>query len=245
MLKYLIITSLLMFGCATKDVILKTIPQGQRESQASLDVRGKTITTYIAYQAEKQLSNMDEESVLELITSNYEAIESDLRAWARQRGYPLLDVEKTADYERYYIEKKQPKKNPKKVAVIITDPGLTTSLTPLGFALAAALQGAELHIYIQGPAVKMLETGFKAKLPGFSRPFSGFARDQLADIGHIPPQEKLKQLHELGAHLYICAPSLDYFKVARNKLIFDDLPVIEYLSFMEIMSQADIQYFTQ
>ena len=244
MKKYLLsFLCLVMIGCATESVLLSPVPPGSRLSNETLDFRGKTITTYIAYNAEKKLSGMSEGEILELITSNYQAIESDLSAWTRQRGYPLLEVEKKPEYERYYIKKVKPKTNPKKVAVVVSEDGLETSLSPLAFSLAAALEGAEVHIYIQGPAVKMFESGFEAKLSGFSRPFSYFARKQLADMGHSPPQEKLRQMYDLGVHLYLCAPSVDYFGVDKNKLIFNDIPVIEYLSFMEIASESDVQFY--
>ncbi len=236
---------LCLIGCATKNVVYKPVPEGSRSADLTLDVRGKTITTYMAYHAEKRLSSMKDGEVLELVTGNYEAFESDLRAWTRKRGYPMLEVEKNTEFERYYIEKATPKKNPTKVAMIISDPGLTTLLSPLGFSLAAALEGAEVHIYFQGPAVKMFEQGFNAQLSGWSRPFSMFARDQIEATGHSPPQEKLRQLRSLGAKLYICAPSLDYFDTDRSKFIFEDIPVVAYLTFMEIVSEADVQFFLQ
>lgn len=234
-----------LVGCAAGNAILQPLPPSAQAVNASLDMRGKTITTYIAYHAEKKLAELQNDQILEIITDQYPAIESDLSAWSRKRGYPLLRVEKQTDFERYYFRKTLPKHNTTKVAIIVSDNGLTTTLSPLGFSLAAALEGADVHIYIQGPGVKMLEQGFKASLPGWGKPFSYFARKQLNDMGHSPPQEKLMQLHELGAHLYLCAPSLDYFKVDKSKLIFNDVPVIEYLTFMEIASDADVQFFIQ
>lgn len=37
------------------------------------------------------------------------------------------------------------------------------------------------------------------------------------------------------------AGSLQQFKVSRDDLVFDDLPIVEYLSFIPIMEQATIQ----
>jgi predicted peroxiredoxin len=67
----------------------------------------------------------------------------------------------------------------------------------------------------------------------------------LTKIGHIPPQDKLRQLRELGAHFYICGPSMEHFGVQKGKLIFDDVVIAEYLTFMEIMKKADIHIFLQ
>jgi predicted peroxiredoxin len=87
--------------------------------------------------------------------------------------------------------------------------------------------------------------GFKERLSGINRLFSTFARKQLADIGHIPPQDKLAQIREYGGHLYVCGPSMDRFGVSKEELIFDDAIVSEYFTFMEVMTKADIHFFLQ
>ena len=65
----------------------------------------------------------------------------------------------------------------------------------------------------------------------------------MTKAGHIPAQEKLAQLRSLGAHIYVCGGSMEPFKVSREDLIFDDLPIVEYLTFMAIMEEADIQLY--
>jgi predicted peroxiredoxin len=87
--------------------------------------------------------------------------------------------------------------------------------------------------------------GFTEKLHGPGRPFSRFARAGLAKAGHIPAQEKIGQLLALGARLYICGPSMQHFKVAKTDLAFDGVTIAEYLTFMEIMANADIHVFVQ
>jgi predicted peroxiredoxin len=91
----------------------------------------------------------------------------------------------------------------------------------------------------------VFQKGFKATLGGFGRLFSGFARKGMAKMGHIPPQEKVRQLKELGTHFYLCGPSMQVFKVNKNDVIFDDVIIAEYLTFMEVIKNADIQMFTQ
>jgi len=65
----------------------------------------------------------------------------------------------------------------------------------------------------------------------------------MSRAGHIPAQEKLRQLRSLGAHLYVCGGSLQPFKVSRDDFIFDDLPIVEYLTFTSIMERADIHLY--
>lgn len=211
--------------------------------RVSIDLRGKTITTYILFEAVARLRGMPEGGVLEIITDPFEPIGSDISAWCRMTGHKLASVEKENSLERYRIGKGTPKGSGRRLAMIISDEGLEQLISPLGFALGAAVAGMGVSIYFQGPAVRVLKRGFKEKLGGLSRPFSGFARKQLADAGHIPPQGKLRQLRELGGQFYICGPSMQHFKVRKDELLFDDVIIAEYLTYLEVMDKADIHIF--
>ena len=57
------------------------------------------------------------------------------------------------------------------------------------------------------------------------------------------PTEKLRQLQALGGRLYACGPTLGHFKVDPDRLAFDGVIVCEYLTFMEIMLQSDMQLY--
>lgn len=59
----------------------------------------------------------------------------------------------------------------------------------------------------------------------------------------MAPTEKLRQLQVLGGRLYACGPSLQHFRVDPRRLAFDAVIVCEYLTFMEIMQQADVQLY--
>jgi predicted peroxiredoxin len=99
--------------------------------------------------------------------------------------------------------------------------------------------------YFQGPAIRVLARGFTEHLHGLSRPFSRFARTGLTKAGHLPAQDKLRQLQALGARLYACAGSMRHFKVAKTDLAFDGVTIAEYLTFTEVMRLADINLFVQ
>jgi predicted peroxiredoxin len=187
---------------------------------------------------------MRDGEILEIVSDIFEPFENDLAAWCRMTGRELIDMNRQADYLRFYI-RKLPRREGQAFAIVISDNGLEELLSPLGFAQAAALSGMKTHIYIQGPAVRIMKRHFKAKLHGWMRPFSKFARDGLAAVGHLPPEEKLQQLRELGAKIYLCGPSMKHFGVEREDLIFDDVTVCEYLTFLEIMRQADVQLMVQ
>ena len=127
------------------------------------------------------------------------------------------------------------------MAMVISMAGLEELLSPLAFALAGALEGVAVHLFFQGPGVRVLKRGFDPTLTGWwRRPFTRVAASGMADTGHIAARDKLRQLLSLGAHIYVCAPSLDRFGVDPADLMFDDIPQIEYMTFMSIMKDADV-----
>ncbi len=212
-------------------------------TKRSLDLRGKTITTYILYEIHANLAGLAEGERVEVVTDPYPAIDTDLRAWCRTTGNPLIDVVADGQTRRFIVEKGPPRESAHKLAAILSDDGLFELLSPLGFALAAALEGHEVVLYFQGPAVRVLGRGFTAKMHGPGRPFSRFPRAGLAKIGHLPPEEKIAQLQELGARLFAYGPSMDHYKVDPTDLAFPDVTIASYPTFMEQMDDADIHLF--
>ena len=87
-------------------------------------------------------------------------------------GHKLVEVEKEENYQKYFIEKAIPKEKEKKLAFVISNPGLEELISPLGFALGAALGGIDVYIYFQGPAVKVLKKNFKEKNNNFGKGWS-------------------------------------------------------------------------
>ena len=55
--------------------------------------------------------------------------------------------------------------------------------------------------------------------------------------------EGMRQLRGLGAKIYMCGPSMQHFRVKSGALIFDDLPLVEHVSFMPIMKEADVHIY--
>jgi predicted peroxiredoxin/TusA-related sulfurtransferase len=209
----------------------------------TLGRRGKTITTFVVFDAAAELEAMQVEELLELVSDNFEPFESDVAQWCDAAGHRLVSSTSTPETLRFLIEKGPAKPATASLAMVISSGGLEELLSPLGFALAAALEGMPVHLYIQGPAVRVLARGFRPRLSGWARPFSRFAAAGMAKTGHIPAQDKLRQLRRLGAHLYVCGPSMQHFKVKRDDLIFDDVAVVEYLTFMAVMQQTDVHIY--
>jgi TusA-related sulfurtransferase/predicted peroxiredoxin len=210
----------------------------------SLDRRGKTITTFVVFDAAAALQRMQVGERLEVLTEDRRFFEHDIEAWCRASGHTLVATDPISSGRRFLIEKGTAVEKSTSLAMVISMAGLEELLSPLAFALAAALEGIEVNLYVQGPAVRVLSRGFQPKLQGWARPFSRFAAADMAKSGHIPAQAKLRQLRSLGAHIYMCAGSMDHFKVSEDDLIFDDLPQVEYLTFMAVMESADIHIYT-
>lgn len=215
----------------------------QIEPITSLDRRGRTITTFVVYDATTALQGMAEGEVLEILTDEFAPFEPDISAWCQATGHVLLASEAVTEGHRFLIEKRAPKGKETRLAMVISAAGLDELLSPLGFALGAALEGMDVHLYFQGPAVRVLTRGYRPRLRGWARPFSRFAAAGMSKAGHIPAQEKLRQLRSLGAHIYVCGGSMPAFKVRREDLIFDDLPIVEYLTFISVLEDADIQLY--
>jgi predicted peroxiredoxin/TusA-related sulfurtransferase len=216
---------------------------GTATIKRSVDGTGKSITTFVLYDAAAALEEMADGEVLEILTDEFEPFVWDISAWTKATGHGLAASESTAEGHRFLIEKKTQTARDTKLAMVLSSDGLLDLLSPLGFALAAALEGIDVHLYFQGPGVRVLTKRFRPKLPGLSRPFSRFAIAGMNKAGHIPPHDKLRQLHQLGAHIYVCGGSLQPFKVKKEDFIFDDLPIVEYFSFMSVMEEADVQLY--
>lgn len=210
----------------------------------SIDRRGKTISTFIVFDAAAALREMRDGEVLEILCDDFGPLEPEIASWCEAAGHRLIGSERLPAARRFRIAKGSRPADGRGVALVISSDGLEELLTPLGFALAAALEGSDVALYVQGPAVRVLSRGFQPKLRGWSRPFTQFAAAGLAQAGHIPAQDKLRQLRSIGARIYMCGPSMQHFKLSAGDLIFDDLPQVEYLTFMAVMQRADVHIYT-
>ena len=75
----------------------------------TLDRRGKTIATYVVFDATTALATMEEGEVLELLTDDYEPLHRDITAWCETTGQVLLSSERIEEGQRFLIEKRAPK----------------------------------------------------------------------------------------------------------------------------------------
>jgi predicted peroxiredoxin/TusA-related sulfurtransferase len=210
-----------------------------------VDGRGRSVSTAVLYEVACAMRELAAGTVVKVRTDIRPAVNSDVRAWCRTTGHELVEVDEAAGAREYSVRKAAEVREQPAWAIVISNPGLEELLSPLGFALAAALAGSGVSIYFQGPAVRVLTRSFSEKLPGWKRPFSAFARRGLDRAGHPPPHEKLRQLQDLGARIYLCGPSMEHFKVRAEDLLFTDVGIAAYPTYVEQMNAAGVQVFLQ
>lgn len=128
--------------------------------------RGRSISTAILYDVVSELRTLSPGETVTLRTDPLAAVDSDVRAWCRTSGHELVEVSETDDVLEYAIRKAAGRREQPGWALVISEPGLEELLSPLGFALAAALGGSSVAIYFQGPAVRVLKRSFSERLHG-------------------------------------------------------------------------------
>jgi hypothetical protein len=86
--------------------------------------------------------------------NRFEPFKADINAWCQAAGQGLIRTESTADGLRFLIEKRPTQPKDTKLAMVISNDGVEELLSPLGFALAAALEGIDVHLYFPNRPAK-------------------------------------------------------------------------------------------
>ena len=88
-------------------------------TSTSLDMRGKTITTFIAYQAAGRLAGLADGEALELLTDTSDDIDNDIRAWCRAVRQELVSAQRTSGYRTYMIRKTLARPPARRLAAVV------------------------------------------------------------------------------------------------------------------------------
>ena len=150
-----------------------------------VDLRGKTITTFIAFELHQALESLEVGDRITDVTHAVPAIETDMRSWTRIRGHRLVSFEHIGDRFTFEVEKGTPTTPARAVAVVISTEDMLALLSPLAFALVAALEGHQVSLYLQGPGIRVLGSGYRPRLSGWSRPLIRFGRKGIEASGHV------------------------------------------------------------
>lgn len=207
---------------------------GPGDARHELDMRGNGMTTDIVARAINRLDEIAHGESLALTVDAGEAIDNDLRAWCEATGNHLLRVEESGDSSTYHIEKGVPVAVVHRMALVVSSDDHSHLAAPLSLALAAALEGVEVAIFFEGDAVSILTDRF---IDGGARRWARRLRRSARAEAH----GQVRQIHDLGGDLYACARAVNEHKLTRADFVFDRIVQAEYLTFLPIMEEADIQ----
>jgi predicted peroxiredoxin len=122
-----------------------------------------------------------------------------------------------------------------RAAVVVSSDGYEL-LPALDYALTSAHDGAEVAVYFQGPAVRVLTHRFTPRLYGWR-----WMVARLTPGWRTPAPDVVRRLQIHGGRLYACAPSLTQSRVEAGDLAFSGVTVCEYADFREVMARSDVQ----
>jgi len=216
--------------------------------QTRVNVSGTWKPNVIAYKIIKELENLDKGAVVEVITKNNEGIAGDIEIWCEATGHVFLGVQKTKEeLLSSFIRKGELKKNDHIMTVIISTASLDHVLYPLDKALAGAVSGMEVNVVFEGAGVRLLKNGYRSKLSGLIGGFfTGIIEKKVMkkEIGWPLPQETVKMLDDLGAHIYCCGPSMYGYRVETEELAVN-CTIAAHLTWTDLLANSDIQIFSR
>lgn len=198
-----------------------------------LDLRGTGLTTEIVARAINRLDAMSPGEALSIQVDAGEAIDNDLRSWCEATGNHLVRVEDVGDSRIYVIEKGVSMTVVHRLALVVSSSAHDHLEAPLSLSLAAALEGVDVSIFFEGPAVCLLTA---APAQG-ARRWLRRSRSRALSEAH----DRLHQIHDLGGHLYASERALGEFDLSAAELAFERIIHAEYLTFLPVMEEADIQ----
>jgi len=212
-----------------------------------LDVRGTWKPYRVAYEVIKALRPLDVGSVVEVITKDDQGLLNDLGIWCRATGHELLDTKPGDGETRVLIRKGEPVRNDRTMTVIMSTASLEAAVYPLDKALAGAVLGMDVSVVFEGAGVRLLRRGYRSRLSGLvGRVFTSKVEQVMSkEIGWPLPQESILILEDLGAHFYLCGPSMFGYGVHEQDLIIREYTVGAVITWADLLARADIQVYSK
>jgi len=131
--------------------------------------------------------------------------------------------------------------------VIVSTAGLAEVVYPLDKALAAAVLGMDVHVVFEGAGVRLLKRDYRAKLSGLvGAVFTPVVeRVMKREIGWPLPAESIAMLEDLGAHFYVCGPSLFGYGVHTEEIVVRDYTIGAVVTWADLLARTDIHVFSK
>jgi predicted peroxiredoxin/TusA-related sulfurtransferase len=208
-----------------------------------VDARGTWKPYRVAYEVIKALRPLDAGSVVEVITKDDKGLLNDLGIWCHATGHELLATQPGDGEARLLIRKGEPVHNGKTMTVIMSTASLEHAVYPLDKALAGAVLGMDVNVVFEGAGVRLLKRGHRSRLSGLAGGlFTAMVeRVMKTQIGWPLPQESIRILEDLGAHFYLCGPSMFGYGVQEQDLIIGEHTMGAVITWADLLARADIQ----
>ena len=212
-----------------------------------LDARGTWKPYRVAYEVIKALRPLDTGSVVEVITKDDKGLLNDLGIWCQATGHELLGTQPGEGEARLLIRKGEPVRNDRTMTVIMSTASLEAAVYPLDKALAGAVLGMDVNVVFEGAGVRLLQRGYRSRLSGLVGGVftSKVERVMNREIGWPLPQESILILQDLGAHFYLCGPSMFGYGVREPDLIIGEYTLGAVITWADLLARADIQIYSK
>ena len=96
----------------------------------------------------------------------------------------------------------------KKIAMVVSECSFDKALMPLILGSSGRALDAEVHIFFTFFGLNLLKKGFKPKLKGLMRPFTGMMIRKMKKEKVPVFEELIDQCRELGVKFYACSTSI-------------------------------------
>jgi predicted peroxiredoxin/TusA-related sulfurtransferase len=196
-----------------------------------------------AYAVITAMRELDTGELLELVTKDDAGLVRDVTTWCGRAGHELVTSQRECEGTvRILMRKGEPRRIERSMTVILSTAGLSDVVYPLDKALAAAVLGMDVHVVFEGAGVRMLKRNYRAKLSGLAGWIftSMVERVMRRQIGWPLPAESIAMLDDLGAHFYVCGPSMFGYRVRAEDLIVSTYTVAAVLTWADLLARTDI-----
>ncbi len=201
----------------------------------------------VAYEVIGAMRGVPTGSVLEVLTKDEKGILQDLGAWCEATGNELVSSRPEGELAHSLVRKGEPVANSHKMTVVISTASLDHVVYPLDKALAGMVLGMEVNVVFEGAGVRLVKRGYRPKLAGLvGGVFTSMVeRVMRAEIGWPSPGRSIEVLEDLGAHFYICGPSMFGYGVKEEELAVKRCTIGAVVTWVDLLSRSDIHVFSK
>jgi predicted peroxiredoxin/TusA-related sulfurtransferase len=202
----------------------------------------------VIYEVIKAMRAEEIGSVVEVSTKDDKGLLNDVATWCEATGHEILSSERPSEGEvRSLIRKGEPRPNDQTMTVIMSTASLEHAVYPLDKALAGAVLGMDVNVVFEGAGVRLLKRGYRSKLNGtIGGLFTSMVeRVMKKEIGWPLPQESIVILEDLGAHFYVCGPSMFGYGVREEDLIVREYALGAVVTWADLLAHSDIHVFSK